>query len=684
MMRFDIPKELVSIIKVIGVGGGGSNAVNHMFRQGISGVDFIICNTDIKALESSPVPIKVQLGKALTQGLGAGSLPEVGMKSAIESLDQIKDFLSKGTKMVFITAGMGGGTGTGAAPIIAQTAREMGVLTVAITTLPFAFEGKNKRIQAEEGIESLKRCVDCLLVITNDKLRQIYGNLGVRDSFAQADNVLANAARSIAELISFTKHMNVDFNDVHTAMKDSGVALMGTGTAGGTDRAMKAVELAMNSPLLNDNEITGAKYVLLDITSGTNELTMDELGEITDFIQDATGSNADIKIGYGIDETLGDKVNVTIIATGFKSRPITVYDSMKRPEKRVHKLEEEKKIVVDIRTKPMEKLQAEPVVEPTETPLAKTDAPESFSNLSQQEKDKMLEPVLLIKPIEIAPVVAEETIIPEITEPILPVENTTPVAEVKAIVTEDLVSEMGMAETVEEDTVVTPVSDTDLFSDFSNDNLFDNETFIEEDSPVAEPEAFVTEATEEKKEVEIQLDFTAEEVQPEPVAELPSEEVLTPVAEETPLISEEVLEELPEMELKIIDTPVMETPSEEVKPDMDIHRTSEEVKPQIISREKKEEEIVAEEKKSETLSNDSQIRKAQERINRLKELSYKLKTPSGLAELENEPAYKRKGINLDEQQHSTESQVSRYTLSEGDDKKAEIKPNNSFLHDNVD
>lgn len=732
MMRFDIPKELVSIIKVIGVGGGGGNAVNHMFRLGIKGVDFIVCNTDIKALEGSPVPIKVQLGKALTQGLGAGSLPEVGMKSAIESLDQIKDFLSKGTKMVFITAGMGGGTGTGGAPIIAQTAREMGVLTVAIATLPFSFEGKNKRKQAELGIEELKKHVDCLLVITNDKLREIYGNLGVRESFAQADNVLANAAKSIAELISHTKHMNVDFNDVHTAMKNSGVALMGTGSASGENRAIRAVEVAMNSPLLNDNEITGAKFVLIDITSGTQELTMDELGEITDFIQDSTGTNADIKIGYGVDESLGDAVNVTIIATGFHSRPLLGYETPKKPEKKVHSLDD--KPAANLTAPPVSEVSDEPVLKGTTevTSDLKTDENKTFSNMSREEKDRLLEPVLVIKNVEevapepevendsdlfssdflsapveestpevqswvnVAPLV-EETVSAEpeaIVEPVAeeaPVVMEAPVAQEEPMVQEEPVVMEEVKEEVVMETEPEPepeilfetetyiadeapvVEEAPVAEETINPEpeLFTEEPEIvmEEDTPVmVEPDAFVVESEAEVKEVEITLDFTAEEVSVEPVMEQPMEPVaMEPVSELTP-------EETPVAEV----TPVAdETPMVEMR--------TEDIQPQVLSFEqKKQDEIVAEEKSEETMASNSQIRKAQERIQRLKELSYKLKSPNGLAELENEPAYKRKGINLDNQQHSSESNVSRYTLSEGEDKKIEIKPNNSFLHDNVD
>ncbi|MBK7856578.1 MAG: cell division protein FtsZ [Bacteroidetes bacterium] len=333
-----MPKEKPSIIKVIGVGGGGSNAVNHMYKQGIRGVEFVVCNTDAQALDISPVPTKIQLGSNLTEGRGAGSIPEVGKQSAIENIDDIKKVLNETTKMVFITAGMGGGTGTGAAPIIASVAREMGILTVGIVTIPFAFEGKKRKQQAEAGIEEFKRNVDTLLIICNDRLRMIHGNLKLNEAFSHADNILSTAAKSIAEIISVTLHINVDFADVQTVMKDSGVAIMGSAQASGENRAITAVEAALDSPLLNDNNIEGARYILLNITSGNTEVTMDEMGEITDYIQEKAGQTAEVIMGVGIDETLDDRIGVTLIATGFKSKQQLYDDNAKKPEKIVYDL----------------------------------------------------------------------------------------------------------------------------------------------------------------------------------------------------------------------------------------------------------------------------------------------------------------------------------------------------------
>ncbi len=366
-MNFDLPKDQSSIIKVIGVGGGGSNAVNHMYEQGIKGVDFIVCNTDSQALDISPVPMKVQLGQSLTEGRGAGSIPEVGKNAAIENIDDIQEILEKQTTMVFVTAGMGGGTGTGAAPVIANTAKEMGILTVGIVTVPFTFEGRKRMNQAEEGLREMRAAVDTLLVIRNDKLREIHGNLSLQDAFGQADNILTTAAKGIAELISVTGAINVDMNDVNTVMRDSGVAIMGQAEAEGDDRAIKAATKALESPLLNDNDIEGAKYILLNITYGATEVMMDEITDITDYIQHAAGSTADVIWGHGMDETLGEKLSVTIIATGFKTSPDTGFDIEERV---VHHLDSEQK-------------QAAQASQPSTQPVQPADASEPY--MKEQE-----------------------------------------------------------------------------------------------------------------------------------------------------------------------------------------------------------------------------------------------------------------------------------------------------------
>lgn len=509
MMKFDLPKDNSSIIKVIGVGGGGSNAVNHMYRMGIKGVDFMVCNTDQQALDISPVSCKVQLGATLTEGRGAGSQPEVGKNAAIENIEEIKEILGSTTKMVFVTAGMGGGTGTGAAPVIAGTAKEMGILTVGIVTVPFALEGRKRKQQAEAGLEELEKNVDTLLIINNDKLREIYGNLKMGEAFSHADNILSTAAKGIADIITTTLHINTDFADIQTVLKDSGRAIMGSASATGENRAINAVEQALASPLLNDGNIKGANYVLLNITCGTEEITMDEFGEIADYIQEAAGQTAEVIQGYGVDETLGDRVNVTIIATGFKKKSDLGYDIPKKVEVTKYKLDGD----------------------------------------------------------------------------ILPttIEKTTEVRVETNSVQQPIVHQLEELEELEESTAVAS----------SNEN-----------------------------------------------ANLSFEFEVTSAASNS---NDEKVDE-----------------------------------PFIITKK-------VEEKFESTIPADDRMRLANDRVNRLKNLSHKFKTPGGLSEMESQPAYLRKNITLSNVPHSSDSNVSRFTLSAAEDKSsAEIKPNNSFLHDNVD
>ena len=314
---FDLPKNKSNVMKVMGVGGGGSNAVNYMYKQGIKGVDFIVCNTDSQALEQSPVPNKIQLGVNLTEGLGAGANPEIGKLAALESYEELKNLLETQTKMLFITAGMGGGTGTGAAPIIAEMAKEFDILTVGIVTIPFNFEGKNRELQAIKGLEKLKRSVDSLIIINNNKLREVYGNLGFKEGFSKADEVLATAAKGVAQVITHHYTQNIDLKDAKTVLSNSGTAIMGSSTASGSNRANEAVIKALDSPLLNDNKIEGSKNVLLLIISGSDEITIDEIGEINEHIQNETGNSANIIMGVGEDLDLGNNISVTVIATGF-------------------------------------------------------------------------------------------------------------------------------------------------------------------------------------------------------------------------------------------------------------------------------------------------------------------------------------------------------------------------------
>ena len=383
---FDIPRDMNSIIKVIGVGGGGSNAVNFMYNQGIKGVDFVVCNTDRQALDISPVPFKIQLGTTLTEGRGAGMQPEVGMNAAFENIEDLREILSKNTKMVFVTAGMGGGTGTGAAPVIAQVAKELGILTVGIVTLPFEFEGKKRRSQADEGLERLRQNVDTLLVINNEKLRTIGKSLTLSEAFQKADNILTVAAKGIAEVIADTGVINVDFNDVNTVLRNSGRALMGSAMASGEGRDFEAVKAAMNSPLLNDHDICGAKYVLLNITYGDKEVLMDEIMNITDFIQDAAGEDAEVIWGHGHDSSLGDNLAITLVATGFSTVDAVNYVL---PERKLMDLDEEQK---------------KEIVSPMSSPFESNSVTET---LNQEPYLKSEEPVVVEQETQQAPVFAE-------------------------------------------------------------------------------------------------------------------------------------------------------------------------------------------------------------------------------------------------------------------------------------
>jgi cell division protein FtsZ len=553
-MQFEMLKEKSSIIKVIGVGGGGGNAVNHMYRQGITGVDFIICNTDAQALELSPIPNKVQLGASLTEGMGAGSMPEVGKNSAIENIDDIKRMLGANTKMLFITAGMGGGTGTGASPIIAKAAKEMDILTVGIITTPFSFEGKRRKTQAEEGLEEFKKYVDSYLVISNDRLREIFGNLTLGSAFAQADNILTTAAKGIAEIITIPGYINVDFKDVRTVMKESGVAIMGSYAAEGENRALRAVEGALASPLLKDNEIEGARYILLNISSGDKEVTMDEVSIITDFIQQEAGLAADLIWGNCSDEGLGEKISVTIIATGFQTME----------EREVEKSQIRK---VSLLT-------------PELAPMVKPVQANSFMDLKKEE----------------------------INEPVL--------------------------KSTEE-------SQVDLFAGY-----FHSTPKVEEEK--SSDSEYVRHTLTD----EISLDLPHVEKSVE--FEIKTEEFIEGSFEQAFEGSFEEAEQIVENEI-LAEVQDEEIPMAWNNPDED--KTDESI--------------------------EEQLRKSKERILRLKDLSMKLRTTNGLQELENEPAYKRKQLSLNDVPHSSESQVSRFTLS-NDEGITEIRPNNSFLHDNVD
>lgn len=379
IVNFQFEKKPESIIKVIGVGGGGGNAVNHMYKLGIRDVDFIVCNTDSQALANSPVPSKVHLGSSLTEGRGAGNKPGIGREAATENIDDVRKALEPETKMVFITAGMGGGTGTGGAPVIAQLCRELGYLTIGIVTIPFRNEGKRRINQAIEGIQEMEQYVDSLLVINNERIREMYGDFAISQAFAKADDVLATAAKGIAEIITVPGYINVDFADVETVMRDSGVAIMGTGLAEGDGRAIMAVEQALNSPLLNNNNIRGARNILLNVTSGDTEVTMDEIGQITDYIQTKAGFEADLIWGNGIDQQLGSNISVTVIATGFSTSSIPEILSSKKADKQKFELNP-----TQAAARPAPQPQAQPPHVPKTAPAAGSSRNNEFSIKSHQ------------------------------------------------------------------------------------------------------------------------------------------------------------------------------------------------------------------------------------------------------------------------------------------------------------
>ena len=429
-LKFDLPKDKSSIIKVLGVGGGGGNAVNHMFNQGIKGVDFVICNTDLQALEASPIPNKIQLGASLTAGLGAGADPEKGHNSAMEAIEDIIEVLGVNTKMLFVTAGMGGGTGTGAAPVIAKAARELDILTVGIVTTPFNFEGKKRKMHAEEGIEQLKRSVDCLLIINNDKIKEMYGNLPIRTAFSHANDILTIAAKGIAEIITYPGYINVDFEDVKTVMRNSGVALMGSASAEGENRAMDAVQGALASPLLNDNQILGAKNILLNISFGSNEVLMDEIDIISNFVQEQAGLNADVIFGTSIDETLGEKLAVTIICTGFESRENKITYAQNNAAK-----VPTKHVLYEAPSKP-QMIVANPLAD-----VAKTVAPsiEPEAEITIEPMVEVInEPVATINTVEETPVIEDEMVRFELED------EVTVVAHIEQEIVEEI--EMPVAE----------------------------------------------------------------------------------------------------------------------------------------------------------------------------------------------------------------------------------------------
>lgn len=652
-ISFDLPKNQSNVIKVIGVGGGGSNAINHMFKQGIKGVDFIVCNTDSQALQNSAVPNKIQLGMNLTEGLGAGANPDVGQQSAIESIADIEKMLDRGTKMVFITAGMGGGTGTGAAPVIAQLAKEREILTVGIVTIPFQFEGKVRQEQALLGIEKLRKQVDSLIVINNNKLREVYGNLGFKAGFSKADEVLATASRGIAEVITHHYTQNIDLRDAKTVLSNSGTAIMGSSVAEGENRAKDAIISALDSPLLNDNKITGAKNVLLLIVSGSDEITLDEIGEINDHIQAEAGFNANIIMGVGEDETLGEAIAVTIIATGFDVEQQNEIVNTE-PKKIIHTLEDEQRSVHNL----------------TNRTLTSFDLNAETTSASSEQK--------------IVFELMEDTVAPVIAPPVTPVAVAPTMNQEELVVMSEFIKNLDV--TFE---IVSPITDIDFkistpevpaFQEIKpvQQRVFEKEeqTTFSFDLPLfrAEPEVKKEPAVFEDNKILFELTSDTrnikvnDPVQFVPVTELSDNGIIKYSLEEYMEVENELITSKPAE--KVIEDVVPEELNITLKPRVDFAQepaftTTDHVSPLELTIE-------------ETLR-----LRAEERRKKLKEFNYKFhNNVSRIDELEKEPAYKRLGIDLSNtQSNTTNSRISVGTDSNND---LQLRSNNSFLHDNVD
>jgi len=626
-ISFDLPRNQSNVIKVIGVGGGGSNAVNHMYSQGIHGVDFVICNTDKQALDNSSIPTKIQLGVSLTEGLGAGANPEVGANAAEESIEEIRAMLETSSKMVFITVGMGGGTGTGAAPVIARIARELDLLTIGIVTIPFSFEGRMRNEQAQKGIDKLRQYVDSMVVINNNKLREVYGNLGFKAGFSKADEVLSTASRGIAEVITHHYTQNIDLKDAKTVLSNSGTAIMGSASATGTNRSEEAISKALDSPLLNDNKITGAKNVLLLIVSGQEEITIDEIGEINDFIQAEAKSDVNIIMGVGEDETLGDAISVTIVATGFdKDQQHEISNT--EAKKVIHILEEEQKSSFDLSDdKPMTAGRHTLNAPIKEIPVVEDKV---VFDLGEEKEDefRIIPTTEFIKNIdvvydEIAIVKEDDFVITDITnvieEPIEVEEDESQTA---------LTFELPLVEDIKE-----PVDQ------------------VESQIDIAKIEVVEPQEVKAAKKIEEDVYFTLEDYT----------ELETNLAKATKPVKKNIESEaVSELNMTLVS-----------KEEIDI----------------KEQEVIDHKEVSPLDLTIAELQKrAVERREKMKNFNYKFthKVNNNIDEIEKEPAYKRRGVNLNEASHSSEINASRTTLEIDDNEGIQLRSNNSFLHDNVD
>ena len=639
MIQFDLPKEQSSILKVIGVGGGGSNAVNHMHAQLIEGVDFIICNTDAQAIANSKVPNKIQLGPHLTQGLGAGANPEIGRQATEESLEEIRKILEVNTKMAFITAGMGGGTGTGGAPIIAKICKDLGILTVGIVTTPFGYEGKKRFQQALKGIDQLKQHVDTLLVISNDKLRTQFRNLKASEAFIKADNVLATAAKCITDVITSTGQINVDFADVSTVMRDGGVAILGSATAGGQNRAQIAIEEALNSPLLNNNDIRGAKWILININSaeGEFERTMDEVETIQNYLFEKAGEDTDVILGMGFDNTLGEKISVTLIATGFQESP-ALTEPVKKPETSVA------------------------VTQPKPEPVSNNEPEKIILNLQPAEEPKTYAPVLLFS--------EEEEIHTSVQQ-----ENSNLPIDQNRQTTTDTVFDMPVVSEITE-TVESESAFDEPVIQFVLENKQENEIESISVSNVDTLEQ-VVESSVTKEEPKVMPGFLTkpaiiyqEADEAQDVVE--SKQEIAPVVENKSTAVESVVHFFTDEELEITEMELVEKEEEtdSVKyiqsgfqeDETDKSEAVENLRPSVITDESEE-----------------QRKKAEERLHKLRNLSYNYNAADPNNEFETVPAYIRKNLELYNTISPAENFYSNYSVQQDDENKVRINGLNSFL-----
>jgi len=629
-ISFDLPKNQSNVIKVIGVGGGGSNAVNHMFTKGITGVDFVVCNTDAQALQNSPVPYKIQLGASLTEGLGAGANPLVGEQSAMESIEDIKNMLNTRSKMLFITVGMGGGTGTGAAPVIAKLAKELDILTVGIVTIPFSFEGKMRNEQAQLGIEKLRQHVDSLVVINNNKLREVYGNLGFKSGFSKADEVLATAASGIAEVITHHYTQNIDLKDAKTVLSNSGTAIMGSAISSGTNRAQNAITKALDSPLLNDNKIEGAKNVLLLIVSGATEVTIDEIGEINDYIQSEAKTNVDIIMGVGEDESLGDSIAVTIIATGFNADQqdeIAISESKKIVHRLVDEQENRKK-QMDQEVRPVQPMSINPVEQSaTKHVLNLEDAPDKTA--SDVKK-----------------------------------------AESKAAFHDMVVDYEEVSSNVEDDFVITSIQPKQEALTKEEEDEKDQFSFTF-DLPIQNEGQQYAEKTPTIQDININD------------IEIIGLEEIKPEAHHDGKIRH-ILEDEFEKEIKVLRS----ISKDEKKVDENLNIQLKVSKRENIVNEIKDTEDNNGDVSPMNLTIAELRSKADDRRNKMKEFNYKFinKMHQNLDEIQSQPAYKRMGVSLNDVPLSSEmdKNQSRMTLGVDEKEGIQLRSNNSFLHDNVD